>query len=112
MPSKELLTRRNTFIWTGFSTNHQGFIAKHRRSFFVVAQCFGLETLIAPQLSIAQASCSNQPNGSKQQPTEKPSEEVVPFFLGNCSSKKAAWQPSKQEQKEENQLISVQLFPA
>ena len=112
MPSKELLTRRNTFIWTGLGTNHEGFIAEHCRSFFFVAQCFGLETLIAPQLSIAQASCSNQPNGSKQQPTEKPSEEVVPFFLSNRTGKTAAGQPNKQEKQKPNQSSSVQLLPA
>ena len=112
MPSKELLIRRNTFIWIGLSTGLGGPIARCHRFFFGIALCFGLETLIAPQLSVAQASCSNQRNGAKQQTADKPSSTVVPFFLGNCSSKKAAWQPSKQEQKESNQLSSVQLLSA
>ena len=66
--------------------------------FFYVALRFGLETLIAPQLSIAQASCRDEPNKSKNTATEKPSNAVVPFFLSNCPSKKAAGQPNKQGQ--------------
>jgi len=80
-----------------FVDQFAGCITGIRRFSFGIALSFGLESLIAPQLSITQSSSGYQPNGSKDKSTEKPGDGIVIFVIGNSRSKKAAWQPQAQQ---------------